>query len=54
MLKIFEKLSVIGNPTKIEDRVVHLLPSLPDSQNMLVTSLEARQDVPYLALVTER
>ena len=31
MTKIFDRLSVVGDPVA-EDRVVHLLASLPDSQ----------------------
>lgn len=54
MSEIFESLSVIGDPIKEEDRVVHLLASLPDSYNMLVTALEANADVPEMAVVTER
>ena len=38
-------LSVIGDSLNEEDRVVHLLASLPESY-MLVTALEASQDVP--------
>ena len=54
MTEIFKELSVIGYSIEEEDRVVHLLASLPDSYNMLVTTLKARQDVPKWALVTER
>ena len=46
MTEIFESLSVVGDPVSDEDRVVYLLASLPDSYNMLVTALEANQDVP--------
>ncbi len=38
MTELFE---VIGDPIKEEDRVAHLLASLPESFNMLVTTLEA-------------
>ena len=47
-------LSVIGDPMQEEDRVVHLLASLPESFNMLVTALEANPDVPKIDVVTER
>ena len=50
----FDELSVIGNSLNEKDRVVHLLASLPESYDMLVTALEASQDVPKWALVTER
>lgn len=54
MIEIFEALSVIGDSVSEEDRVVHLLASLPDSFNMLVTALEANPDVPQMEVVTER
>ena len=54
MTETFDELSVIGNSLNEEDRVVHLLASLPESYDMLVTALEASQDVPKWALVTER
>ena len=54
MTEIFEELAVIGDPVNEEDRVVHLLASLPESYNMLVTALEANADVPQMAVVTER
>ena len=52
MTEIFEECSVIGGSIDEEDRVVHLLTSLPDSYDMLMTALEASQDVSKLALVT--
>lgn len=54
MTEIFESLSVVGDPVSDEDRVVFLLASLPDSYNMLVTALEANQNVPQMEVVTER
>ena len=54
MTEIFEGLSVIGYSLDEEDRVVHQLDSLPDSYSMLVTALEASQNVPKWTLVTER
>ena len=55
MTEIFEELAVIGDPVSEEDRVVHLLASLPQSFDMLVTALEAQSDnVPKWELVTER
>ena len=54
MSEIFNELSVIGDPVSEEDRVVHLLASLPDPYNMLVTALEANADVPKMEVVTER
>ena len=54
MTEIFNELSVVGDPVEEEDRVVHLLASLPDSYNVLVTALEASPDVPKMEIVTER
>lgn len=55
MTKLFEVLAVIGNPVSDEDRVVHLLASLPESFNMLVTALEASSEtVPRMETITER
>ena len=50
MTSIFEDLSVIGDPVSEEDRVVHLLASLPDSYSILVTAFEANVEVPKLFL----
>ncbi len=47
--------NLIDNPISDEDKVVHLLTSLPDSFNVLVTALEANSDsVPSLENVVER
>ena len=53
MTEIFES-SVVGDPVSDGDCVVYLLASLPDSYNMLVTALEANQDIPQMEVVTER
>ena len=45
MVEIFDELAIIGEPIEEEDRVVHVLSSLPDSFNMLVTALEASPEV---------
>ena len=42
MSEIFEALAVISDAVSEEDRVLHLLASLPESFNMLVTALEAQ------------
>jgi len=39
MTEIFDGMSVIGDPISDEDCVVHLLASLPESYNVLVTTL---------------
>lgn len=54
MTEIFNELSVIGAEMNEEDRVVHLLASLPDSYSTLVTALEARPDVPTMDTVIEK
>lgn len=54
MIEIFDSLAAVGDPVKEEDRVVHLLASLPDSYGMLVTALEANAEVPKMEIVTER
>ena len=52
--EIFKELSVIGDNVDEEDRVVYLLASLPDSYEMLVTALEASENVPTMETVIER
>ena len=54
MTKVFVSLSVVSDPVTEEDRVVHLLASLPNSFSMLVTALEANPDVPAIEVVTEK
>ena len=45
---------MVGDVITDADRVVHLLASLPDSYNALVTALEASEKVPKMEIVTER
>lgn len=55
MTELFDSLAVIGDSISEEDRVVHLLASLPDSYNTLVTALEASSEtVPSWGNVVER
>ena len=54
MTELFDALSVTGETISEEDRVVYLLASLPESYSVLVTALEANEDVPKLEVVTER
>jgi len=54
MTEIFDALTVAGETVSEEDRVVYLLASLPESYNVLVTALEASENVPKLEVVTER
>ncbi len=54
MTEVFETLSVIGDPITEEDRVVHLLASLPEAYDMIVTALESSSNVPIMETVIER
>ena len=51
MTEIFDGLSVAGDPVADEDHVIHLLASLPESFNMLMTALEANPAVPKMEVV---
>ena len=50
MTELFDALSVAGDTISEED-IVYLLASLPESYNVLVTVLEANEDVPKLEVV---
>ena len=52
--ELFDALSVAGETISEEDRVVYLLASLPETYNVLVTTLEAHADVPKLEVVSTR
>ena len=54
MTEVFETLSVIGDPIIEEDRVVHLLASLPEAYDMIVAALESSPNVPVMETVIER
>ena len=54
MTELFDALSVAGETISEEDRVVYLLASLPESYSVLVTTLEANEDVTKFEVVTER
>ena len=55
MTEIFRELAVIAEPVSEEDQVVHLLASLPDSYDVLVTAMESGTDtVPPWETVTEK
>ena len=54
MTEVFNELSVIGVELNNEDRVVHLLASLPECYSTLVTALEANAEVPIMETVIER
>ena len=54
LTEIFNELAVVGDAVEEEDRVVHLLASLPPSYDMLVTAFEACPEVPKMETVTER
>ena len=54
LIEIFDELSIIGDPLDEENQVVHLLASLAEYYDMLVTALESSPEVPKLQIVTER
>ena len=55
MTEVFGELAVITEPISEEDKVVHLLASLPPAYDVLVTALESgSENVPALEVVTER
>ncbi len=54
LTEIFDELTVIRDIVSEEDKVVYLLASLPDSYNMLVTSLEVQETVLKWNVATER
>ena len=55
MTEIFEELSVVEDPVFKEDKVVHLLASLPDCFGVLVTALKANSEtILKMDVVTER
>ncbi len=54
MTEVCETLSVIGDPITEEDRVVHLLASLLEAYDMIVTALESSSNVPIMETVIER
>ena len=54
LTEIFDELSIIGDPLDEENQVVHLLASLLESYDMLVTALEASPEVLRLEIVAER
>ena len=45
MKELTDKWAAIGAPVSVEDQVVTLLDSLPQSYSSLVTALEARENV---------
>ena len=45
---LIKALAMLSDPVSKEDCVVHLLASLPESFNMLVTTLEANPEVPNM------
>ena len=54
MTEIFDGLALIYDHITEEDRVVHLLASLPETYDILVTALEANVEVTKMETVTER
>ena len=54
MTELFNELAVVGAQLDEEDRVVHLLASLPESYDTLVTALEASEKLPSMEIVIDR
>ena len=54
MTEVFNALSAVGDAVTDEDRVIHLLASLPESFDVLVTALEACPEVPTMDVVVDR
>ena len=54
MTELFNELAIVGDAVQESDRVVYLLASLPESFDILVTALEANEDVPKMETVIER
>ena len=54
MMEIFDELAIVAEPISDEDKVVYLLAGLPESYDMLVTSLESGSDtLPALESMTK-
>lgn len=54
LTELMDELAIIDTPVKAEDRVMYLLESLPESMSVLVTALEASEDIPIWAVVVEK
>ena len=54
MIETFSELAIVGSPIDEEDQVAHLLASLPENYDTLVTALEALKEVPDLETVIEK
>ena len=52
--EIFNDLAILGDVVEEEAKVIHLLASLPESYNTLVTALEAQESVPSWTVVAEK
>ena len=53
-IEIFEELAIIGEAVDDEDKVIHLLSSLPDEYSTLVTAMEAQDRIPSWESVQEK
>ena len=54
MTEVFNELSAMDAAMSEEDRVICLLASLPESFGVLITALEASDEIPKMDVVTER
>jgi hypothetical protein len=54
MTELFNDLTVVGDNLGDKDCIVHLLASLLESYNTLITALEANESVPSMEVVIDR
>ena len=52
--EIFNDLAILGDVVEEEAKVIHLLASIPESYNTLVTALESQESVPSWTVVAEK
>ncbi len=54
LTELLDELSIVDAPVKLDDRVMYLLESLPDSMAVLVTALQANIEIPTWSVVVEK
>jgi DNA-directed RNA polymerase subunit N (RpoN/RPB10) len=53
-IELFDELAIIGEALDDEDKVIHLLASLPNDYNIIVTAMEAQDNIPSWEIVQEK
>ena len=53
-VEIFSELAVLGDALEDEDKVIHLLASLPDDYDTIVTAIETQEKVPSWEAISEK